>query len=234
MLVNTNLNENISITNTGGSSITINVTQTNLTNMILVGNTTLTLTPSQTINLSLIFIAPGTAGIYNGSINIGNVIVPISLNVVKQFILFDSNIIVLNKNYLVPKGEPLKTQVTMIPMGSNVRLDVTLDYTIKNLNGTVYTTRSETLLVTSQQSLLRDFDTGNLPIGNYTINLELIYPYGVAPSSAHFEVVNNKLSLFSEIVYWLIVLIVIISILIIILTIIRTVRRLRNERREKG
>jgi hypothetical protein len=116
------------------------------------------------------------------------------------------------------------TQVTMIPMGDNVRLDVTLNYSIKNINGTSYTTKSETLLVTSQQTLAREFQTGNLPIGNYTIDLELIYPYGIAPSSAHFEVVQNKTSLFSEIVYWLLIAIVITSILILVLIIIRVVR----------
>ena len=227
MLVNTNLHESVSITNIGGSSTTISITQTNLTNMVLIGNTSLILAAGETKILDLIFLAPNSTGVYNGTINIGDRVLPISLNVVKQFILFDSNIVVLNKNYKVPQGNPLLTQVTMIPMGDNVRLDVTLNYNITNVNGTSYTTRSETLLVTSQQILGRSFQTGNLPIGNYTIGLELVYPYGVAPSSAHFEVVANQTRLFSEIVYWILIAIVLISILIIILAIIRTMRRMR-------
>jgi hypothetical protein len=228
MLVNTNLQEIVSVTNVGGNSITISISQTNLTNLVLIGNTTLTLAAGETKNLNLIFISPNSTGIYNGTINIGDRVLPISLNVVKQFILFDSNIVVLNKNYRVPQGNNLLTQVTMIPMGDKVRLDVTLNYIIKNINGTVYTTRSETLLVTSQQILGRTFQTGNLPIGNYTIGLELIYPYGVAPSSAHFEIVENKIGLFSEIIYWLLIAIVLVSISIIALRIIRAVKRLRS------
>jgi hypothetical protein len=198
--------------------------------MVLIGNTSFTLAAGETKILDLIFIAPNATGRYNGTINIGDRVIPVSLNVAKQFLLFDSNIIVLNKNYRVPQGNPLLTQVTMIPMGEDVRLDVTLNYAIKNINGTSYTTRSETLLVTSQQTLARNFQTGNLPIGNYTINLELVYPYGVAPSSAHFEVVSNKNGLFSIIIYWLIFAIVIVVILIIILTIIRQIRKMRKKK----
>lgn len=228
ILINTNLHESISITNIGGSSTTISIGQTNLTNMVLIGNTTLTLDAGETKILDLIFLAPNSTGIYNGTINIGDRVLPVSLNVVKQFILFDSNIIVLNKNYKVPQGNPLLTQVTMIPMGDNVRLDVTLNYNITNANGTSYTTKSETLLVTSQQVLERSFQTGNLPIGNYTIGLELIYPYGVAPSSAHFEVVVNQTGLFSEIIYWLLIAVVLVSISLIVLAIIRTMRKMRE------
>jgi hypothetical protein len=228
MLINTNLQESVSITNVGGIPVTINVNQTNLTDLVLIGNTTLTLAPGQTQILNLIFIAPNSTGVYNGTINIGDRVLTVSLNVVTQFTLFDSNIIVLNKNYKVPFGNPLLTQVTMIPMGNNVRLDVTLNYEIKNTNGTIYTTRSETLLVTSQQVLQRTFQTGNLPIGNYTIGLDLVYPYGVAPSSAHFEVVENQIGLFSQIIYWILIAIVLVSILIIISIIIRTLRKIRE------
>lgn len=232
MLINTNLYKTITITNIGTSSMTIPISQTNLTNLVILGNTSMTLSAGQTAILNVIFVAPNVTGIYNGTISIGDRVVSVSLNVVKEFVLFDSNIIVLNKNYRVPQRDPLKTQVTMIPIGENVRMDVTLNYAIKNVNGTTYTTRSETLLVTSRQSILRDFETGNLPLGNYTINLELVYPFGVAPSSAHFEVVKNVRDIYGTIIYWLVVAIVIIAILIILTIIIRTIRKLRKERTE--
>lgn len=229
MLSNTNILQVVSVKNIGSTFITISVTQSNLTDLVILGNTSLTLAPGQIANLNLIFVAPNATGIYQGTIHIGDRVIPVSLNVIKQFILFDSNIVVLNKNYRVPKGELLQTAVTMIPMGDNVRMDVNLNYTIRNVNGTVYNSRLETVLVTSQQTLLRNFGTGNLPFGNYTIDLQLIYPYGVAPSNAHFEVVSSVRSLFSVIAYWILIIATIIAILIIILIIIRTVRRLRRE-----
>lgn len=228
MLINTNVHQVISITNTGTTSTSIVITQSNLNNMIIVENTSIYLVPGETKSIGVIFVAPNATGVYNGTINIGNLKVPVSLNVLKEFILFDSNIVVLNRNYQVSRGQPLQTQVTLIPMGTPVRMDVTLNYAIKNTNGTVYLTRSETLLVDSQQSVRRDFDTGSLPLGGYTVELELIYPYGIAPSSAHFDLVESVHNLFSLVVYWILLAITILSILLITLTIVKLVRKKRQ------
>ena len=73
MLINTNLHEAVSVTNIGGNSATISISQTNLTNLILIGNTTLTLAAGETKTLDFIFIAPNSTGVYNGTINIGDV-----------------------------------------------------------------------------------------------------------------------------------------------------------------
>lgn len=76
--------------------------------------------------------------------------------------------------------------------------DVTLNYIIKDYNGKVYFTKSETLLVEEQVNLKRSFNTKMLPIGKYVIGVELVYPSGVAPSSTHIRVVKKeKVSLFS-------------------------------------
>lgn len=233
MLINTNIHQVISITNLGGTTASVGITQTNLTNMIIIENSSISLASGETKVIGVIFVAPNATGIYNGTINVGNKKIPVSLNVLKEFILFDSNIVVLNKNYQVLRGEPLKTQVTLIPMGGVVRMDVTLNYIIKNTNGTIYLTRSETLLVDSQQSVRRDFDTGSLPLGGYVIDLELIYPYGIAPSSAHFDVLENGQNLFSLAAYWIILAIVLISVLLIILTIVRIIRKNRQANYEQ-
>ena len=50
---------------------------------------------------------------------------------------FDSNIVVLNRNYQVSQGNLLKTRVELIPMGEKSRLDVTLNYVIKDTSGKV-------------------------------------------------------------------------------------------------
>ena len=48
------------------------------------------------------------------------------------------------------------------------------------------------MLIQNQTIFNKNFDTGGLPLGNYTIGLELIYLNGTAPSSAHFEIVARK------------------------------------------
>ena len=228
MLINSNLQEVISVANSGSGYATLNISETGLDNMIILENNSISIAPGQVQNFNVIFVAPNATGIYNGSIIVGNVVIPVSLNVQTKLLLFDSNIVVLNKNYQVLRGTPLQTQVTLIPMGVNVRTDVTLDYSIKDYNGTVYLTRSETLLVTNETSIKRNFDTGSLPIGNYTVNLQLIYSNGIAPSSAAFQVVSTVSSSVGLLVYYLIVAIFVIFALIIILIIVRRVIKYRK------
>jgi hypothetical protein len=229
LLINTNVQKNISLTNYGSNSLTLNINQTGLANMVIIGNTSLTISPGQTENVSLIFVAPGTVGVYNGTIQVGNITIPVSLNVLKQFILFDTNIVVLNKNYIVPQATPLETAVTLIPMGGSVRMDVTLDYQIKNSNGTIFLTKSETLLVQSEENIRRNFDTGSLPVGNYTISLELIYPNGIAPSSANFVVVSNISPVIILAIYYIMIGIIMIILLILCILIIKYIVELRRQ-----
>lgn len=228
ILINTNIQKSLSVTNLGANSRSISITQTNLDNMIIIENASFSLAQNETKIVGLIFVAPNATGVYNGTINVGNITIPVSLNVLKEFILFDSNIVVLNKNYQVQQGEPLQTEVTLIPMGGAVRMDVILNYAVKDINGTTYLTRSETLLVDSQKSIRRDFDTGSLPLGQYRIELELIYPYGVAPSSAHFNIIASVRTTFSSVVYWILLAIILVSIMLIVLTIVRIMRKARQ------
>lgn len=230
ILINTNVQKILTVTNIGTASRAVSVTQAGLNNMVIIENTSIILAAGQTREIGLIFVAPNQTGIYNGTIHVGTIAIPVTLNVLKEFVLFDSNIVVLNNNYQVPQGDALQTEVTLIPMGGPVRMDVTLNYAVKNLNGTIFLTRSETLLVEGQKSIRRDFDTGGLPLGKYIVELELIYPFGVAPSSAHFDVIENVRDVFSMVVYWIMFVIVLILIVLIILTIIRTIRRMQRNR----
>ena len=207
--INTNVQRTIQVTNLGTSSVTVSVTQSGLDNMVILDTTSLSLSAGQTQNLDVVFVALDEPGIYTGSINIGSARVLVSLNVKTKLLLFDSNIVVLNKNYEVPQGNNLKTLVTLIPMGDPERLDVTLNFVIKDYQNKVYLKKSETLLIEEQMEIKRNFDTGSLPLGKYIIGLELVYPGGIAPSSAHFEVTPPS-SIFGRIVLFLLILILLI------------------------
>ena len=225
MEINTNVQRVIKVTNLGTSTTTIGVSQSNLTNMVILGNTSLTISAGQTVQLNVIFAAPGDPGIYTGKIIIGGKAVLVALNVKTELLLFDSNIVVLNENYEVRQGEQLRTLVNIIPMGDPTRLDVTLNFVIKDYANRVYLTKSETLLVEEQVQLRRNFDTGNLPLGKYIVGLELVYPRGVAPSSAHFIVIERPIStILGKLILFLIILILIVAIIIIIILIIRRIK----------
>lgn len=229
--INTNTEKTIRITNLGTSQLTVPVSQQGFNNMIILGNTSLTIPSGQTVDLKVIFVAGNEPGIYTGKILIDGKAVLVSLNIQTQLLLFDSNIVVLNNDFKVPQGDELKTLVTLIPLGDPSRLDVTLNYIVKDYRNQVYLTKSETILVDRQIQLVRNFDTGSLAQGDYVIGLELVYPNGVAPSSAYFKVIAPTTSnVFGKIVLFLVILILVILILIIIVLLWRR----RKKKQEEG
>lgn len=227
LAINTNTLEAISVSNTGSTSATLAVSQTNLTGLVVLSNDSITIAPGETQKINVTFIAPNKTGIYLGTINIGTARVLVTLNVKSVLLLFDSRIAVLNHNALVLQGEPLNTKVTIIPMGDHVRTDVTLEYQIRDYNGTIYQTKSETLLVESMKTIYRDFNTGFLPPGDFVIGLQLIYSRGVAPSSAQFRVVSTTRAqeIVSYLIFFIIIGIILVAILIVLLLMIRIIKR---------
>ena len=225
MIVNTTTERTISIRNLGTSSLTVAVTESNLGNHVILGNTSLTIPTGQSVNLKVIFVALSEPGIFAGIINIGGKNVLVSLNVKTQLLLFDSNIVVLNRNYQVIQGDDLRTRVTLIPLGDPERLDVSLFYTIRDYSGKIYLTKSETMLVEKLTEVNRNFDTGALPLGKYVVGLELKYPNGVAPSSAHFEVLEKKISILGRIVPYLISFVLLVFIIILFLLILKRTKK---------
>ncbi len=228
MAINTAVDRVIKVTNLGSSSVTVSVSQTDLDDMVILGETSMTLAAEETKDLSVRFVAPGIADTYTGKIIIGGKIVSVALNVKTKLLLFDSNIVVLNENYQVPQGQKLKTEVTLIPLGDKERLDITLNYEMKDYDGNIYLTKSETLLIEDRVQFKRNFDTGMLPLDKYIIGLELVFTGGVAPSSAHFEVIEPVAAL-GKLVLFLILAILILAILILIILIVRYLKKKRAE-----
>jgi len=231
LLVNKAVSRVIRVTNLGTSnSVTVDVSQQNLDGIVTLGVTSLTIEPGQTVELGIFFEAPGEPDVYTGKILIGDKEVLVTLNVREGILLFDSNIAVLNENFEVPQEEILRTLVTLIPTGDPARLDITLEFTIKDYTGEVYLTKSETLLIEEKMELKRNFDIGNLPLGEYVVALELIYPNGVAPSSAHFKVIERPpVIILGKIVLFLIILIFLVAIAIIIILIVKKLRERRKQ-----
>lgn len=228
LLTNTNREQLIVVRSNVNYTLNITLGQSNLDNNLILTETQIVLHPGEIKEIRAIFVALNETGIFTGKIYIGGKVIPVTLNVKTKLLLFDSNIIVLNKDYLVRQGDKLRTSVTLIPMGDPERLDVVLNYVIKDYEGNLYLTRSESVLVEEQVNFNRNFDTGILPLGQYIVGLELVYPNGVAPSSAHFEVIERgPTTLFGKIVYFIVNGILILLILLIIVMIIRLFKRIK-------
>ena len=228
MAINTAVDRTITVKNLGTSSVNVSITQTNLDDMVILSVKYLYLIAGETKTFNARFVAPGTPDTYTGKIKVGNKEVSVALNVKTKLLLFDSNIVVLNENYQVPQKQKLRTKVTLIPLGDKERMDITLNYEIKDYDGNVYLTKSETLLIEDRVEFKRNFDTGMLPLGKYIIGLELIYTGGVAPSSAHFEVIEPVVA-FGKLILFLIIAILILAILILLVLIIRYLKKKRAE-----
>ena len=233
MAISSSQQETIKVTNLGTSTVTVSVSQQNLDKNVILGATNLTLVSGETQDLSVVFVSLTQTGIFTGKILIGGKQVLVTLNIRSELLLFDSNIVVLNENFQVPQGDDLRTLVTLIPLGDPERLDVTLDFVIKDYNNNIYLTKSETLLVNERVELRRDFDTGTLPLGDYIVGLELKYPNGVAPSSAHFEVIQPT-GLFARLVLFMIFMILVVSIFILIILIWRRRKKKKEEQAQQA
>jgi len=224
------IEKTISVTNVGTTSTTIIVSQSNLDGMVVLRETSLTLAPQETKTFNVAFIDKNETGIFTGYIHVGSANIPISLNIKTKLLLFDSNIVVTNLDYEVKRGKELKTKVTLIPLGDEERMDVTLNYVIKDYDGKIYLSQSETLLIEKKMSFKKNFDTGKLPLGNYIVGLELIYSGGVAPSSAHFEIVKTQLAFEpADFLLYGLILFLVMAIIIIAIIIIRLSKKHRNQ-----
>jgi hypothetical protein len=213
----------VEVTKLGLTSVTVNLGYNGLSGIDVHFKdiSSLTLAGGETKSFTVVFTAGSVEDNFVGNIVVGTKQIPTSLNV-GEFTLFDVNIVVLNKDYKVSQNSDLRTKVTLIPMGDPERLDVTLNYAIKSYDGEVYLTQSETVMVEKKIDFKKNFDTGSLPLGKYIVALELIYPGGVAPSSAHFEIVEKTATDFlGNLILILLIAITVIAILIIILVIRR-------------
>lgn len=195
------------------------------------------LAPGETKNVKFKILAFEKPGIYTGKINVGGEEILITVNVNTKEFLFDVSVTIPNGFKIVGGGEKLQSQITLIPMVEGQRLDVTLNYLIKDFSGRTFLTESETLLVEGQKTFKKSFSTQNLPLGNYILGLELIYPNGVATSSSYFEVKEKEPSaLFTLSNYKIIALIfgigISVLILFIIISIIISKRKIKLRKRK--
>jgi len=230
MAINTSRKEIIRITNNLNITKNFSISQDNLTDMIILRNTSLTIFPGETKELEVIFVALEETGIFTGKILIGDYSILINLNIQEKLLLFDSNILILNRGSFVSHEGKLRTKITLVPMGDKERLDVALNYFIKDAKGETYLTHSETVLIEDQMSLYRDFDTSNLSLGKYIIYLELVYPNGIASSSAQFEVVETTAESFlGTIMFILITAMIIVSMVIVALSIRMKMKKRKEE-----
>ncbi|MAG61663.1 hypothetical protein CMI43_02525, partial [Candidatus Pacearchaeota archaeon] len=190
------------------------------------------LDPGQKNTVKLKLIAPEVPGTYSAKIYVNGELVLIKYDVSSKELLFDAGIVVSEDLKLLNRGDNLESQVTLIPMGENPRLDVTTNYAIKNFDGRTFLSEGKTFLIEGEKTFKKNFVTGNLPPGKYIVSLELIYPNGVAVSSSHFEIKGRGFEIKIDSSNYLMVFLVL-GIFILIGFIISEIRRYKKVKLHK-
>ncbi len=182
----------IEIRNQENTKTDFNITIEVLEEIILLDETEVSIKPNQKEKIGFRVYAPKDAGVYPGKIIIsaGNTIkeVFVIINVKTEKGLFDVTLLIPRSMKTIDVGESLSAQIDLLQMGLKEKIDVTLNYVIKDFAGNTHLLESETLAVYDQKSISKDFHTEELEPGDYVLGTELIYPDGVAVASSQFKV----------------------------------------------
>jgi hypothetical protein len=121
--------------------------------------------------------------------------IPIILNVRSQNFLFDISTTILDEYRIVKSGEKILSQINLVQVGSSKeKIDIVVNYVIKDFSGNLFLEESETFFVLDEKSYVREFSTKGFPPGKYVLGLEVVYPGAFGTASSQFEVVKKRIS----------------------------------------
>ena len=224
----------ITITNKENSNKTFNIKVEVLEDIIFFEETNVKISPEETKILEFRIIPPRETGIYTGKIIITSGStkkeILVTINVKTEKSLFD---IILSISKTIGYGKNLKAKIDLLQVGIKEEIDVTLKYIIKDFNGKVYLTESETIAILDQKLLSKEFYTQELPPGNYVFGVELIYPDGVAVASSQFKVKEKFEIGKKEMLFAALISILALIFIIALLTIKRKVRKRKSKIKNK-
>ena len=207
------------IKNTGTKSITISVDVTDIGKYISFNMDSITIAPGKSASLVFTVNAP-EPGIYTGKIILKYQGITrevfIAVNVISEGVLFDTAIILSELYRIVGAGQRLPAIIEIAEIGGKTKVDVTINYLIKDFDGETRFTETETFFVFGMKKYNKIFYTNGLEPGNYVLGIEVIYPGGFATSSTPFTVSTDE-NLFRT---WVIFGILFMTVVFIILLII--------------
>jgi len=219
----------LKITNNGEISDDYEIEITTLENIISFEENKFKIEPGETKGVEFKISSPKEPGIYTGKIIIKNGIsqreVLVTINVKTEKSLFDITLAIPESLKILLTGQNLISKIDLIQMGAKEKIDVTLKYSIKDFEGQTYLQESETLAVTDQKSLEKEFYTPELPAGQYVLGTELIYPDGVAVASTHFVVQERGVKFGKEEILLVSLILVLVLVSLIIFLSIRKYKK---------
>jgi len=145
--------------------------------------------------------------------------VPIVIDVKSKNFLFDISSVIPSSKRRVVAGTEIPLEISMQQVASPAKVDVTVNYVVKDFMGVSYFQESETMSVENSKSYIKKIPTDNLPLGKYVAGIEVLYPGAFATSSAQFEIISPEEARISGISYYLSIIalcLVIVSVVLIV------------------
>jgi len=182
--------------NTGDIDLIISLSAEGIEDYMSISDNFLKLAPGEETDVSLSFIAR-RLGAFIGQMVAAAEGVEKSVTVILEFIsgkvLFDVKLDIPSAYAVISPGDTLKTQMTLINVGSPEKVDVFTTYFIKDLNGNTIHEESETFAVEKQKSFPKSFKIPEgVMLGSYVVIAEVRYADSFAISSHIFNVEERK------------------------------------------
>ncbi|MBI2451568.1 hypothetical protein HYV50_00650 [Candidatus Pacearchaeota archaeon] len=226
--------EGFIIENFGGSEIRINI-NSSLGELLRIRESEISLKAGEKKEVFIDVIALETT---NPDLYLGKIVIfsgtsskeiLFSIEVESKKPLFDVSARILDEYLKVKPGEKLLVEISLFNLAGIGKVDVLLDYEIRDSEGNVITKEQETVGVETQTKFVKTFIIPvDEQLGEYIFYTAAKYDGQTGSSSASFEVISDKYGFSYR---WLVILFVIIVILLVILA--RKIRQARNRGIEK-
>ena len=222
--------QKILITNLENEILKVNLENTFLKDFIRLSEAEFYLNAKESIEIEIDFIVREDTlpDLYIGKIiaTVGETQkeILITIEVESKGPLFDVKIRIPYKFQHVLPGEEALAQIEIYNLGSDGKIDVFLDYIIKDSKGNEILKEQGTIAVETSTSFIKDIKIPeNLAFGKYVFYVRVTYDGKIASASAWFNVGKRELDKLTIFLYILIIILI-----IIILMIIREIRKIKK------
>jgi len=220
----------VDISNTGKKDLTITVNLKNLENFLIfpggLSEYTFDLDADETKSIQLNFFAsekqkpdifPGKVVVTGDGLE---KLITVIIEVESIEPLFDIDVEIPQKYKEVLPGEEVLVQLTIYNVKGIGRVDVYVEYGLKDLSGNIITSEHETLAVETQISIVESLDVPfDITPGNYVLYATVKYDDIIGTGTDVFRIVTEKEVEIPTRIVWSILLVIIILIVVYLLSV---------------
>ncbi|MBI2043609.1 hypothetical protein HYT25_04440 [Candidatus Pacearchaeota archaeon] len=209
--------QKITIKNDDTKKLRITIENSRLKDFLVVREPFFELNPGESMEVTLDFLARGDTkpDLYLGTLLVKTeyeekqILVAIEVESLKS--LLDARAEILGEYKEVLPGEEILAEIKLFNLGYTGRIDVLMEYIIKDYDGNEIQVEHESLAIETQANFIREISIPeNAKYGNYVLYVKATYNGEVASASDGFEIVQYKVTTREKIYIMLLVVFVII------------------------